>query len=376
MARSSTAGGGKVLVLVGTRKGAFILSSDKSRRKWSVSGPHFSDWSVFHMAYDGRDGGTVFAATNSEIWGPEVQRSSDLGQTWQKSAQGPRFAEGKGLSVKRVWHISPGRESEPGVVYAGVEPAALFRSQDGGSTWAEVEGLTAHPSREKWQPGNGGLCLHSIVLDLSHRERMWVGISAVGVFGTVDGGRSWRPMNKGVRADFMPDRYPELGQCVHKMLSPTARPDSLYQQNHCGVYRSADGGESWQDISEGLPSRFGFVLGLHSQDPDTLYVVPEDTALGDSVGGVFRIVSEARLRVFRSRNGGQDWEPLTRGLPQEKAYLHLLREGMATDSLDPCGIYIGTTTGQVFYSRDNGDSWELMADLLPPINSVSCGVVG
>jgi photosystem II stability/assembly factor-like uncharacterized protein len=205
---------------------------------------------------------------------------------------------------------------------------------------------------------------------------MWVGISAAGTFATTDGGKTWSYANKGVRADFNPDRYPEFGQCVHKMLAPPARRGALYQQNHCGVYRSDNGGKEWQDISQGLPSRFGFVLGLHSQDPDTLYVVPEDQAVGDEGGGMLRYASEAKFRVYRSRNGGQDWQPLTRGLPQRHAYLHVMREGMATDSLDPCGIYVGTANGQVFYSRDDGDHWELLVEYLPQINSVSCGLVG
>jgi hypothetical protein len=204
---------------------------------------------------------------------------------------------------------------------------------------------------------------------------MWVGISAVGVFGTGDGGRSWRTLNRGVPADFQPDRYPEFGQCVHKLLVHPARPQVLIQQNHCGVYRSDSGGDDWQDISAGLPSRFGFVLGLHAHDPNTIYVLPEDTALGDEVGGGKRYVTDARFRVYRSRNGGRDWVPLTQGLPQEDAYLHVMREGMATDRLDPCGVYVGTSTGQLFCSRDDGDNWELLLDHLPPINSVSCGLV-
>jgi hypothetical protein len=375
MARNPTVAKTKVLVMVGTRKGGFILSSDESRKRWAVSGPHAQGGEVFHMAYDHRNG-SMFAAVNYFIWGPQLQISHDLGQTWSDPVKQPRFTGQGGQTVKRIWHVEPGRDIEPNVLYAGVEPAALFKSADGGETWREVEGLSQHPTREKWQPGNGGLCLHSMVLDPLHGKRMWVGISAVGVFGTLDKGANWQPMNKNVRADFQPDRFPEFGQCVHKLLSPAARPNVLYQQNHCGVYRSDNGGDDWQDISEGLPSRFGFVLGLHSHDPDTLYVLPEDKALNGEVGGMNRFVTDAKFRVFRSRNGGADWEPLTRGLPQKNAYLHAMREGMATDSLDPCGIYVGTTAGKVFYSRDDGDTWELLAEDLPPINSVSCGVVG
>jgi hypothetical protein len=216
-----------------------------------------------------------------------------------------------------------------------------------------------------------------MVLDPRDSQKMWAGISAVGVFGTEDGGKSWQPMNQGVRADFLPDKFPEFGQCTHKLLSPNQRPDTLYQQNHCGVFRSDSAGKDWVDITQGLPSRFGFVLGLHSQDPDTLYVLPEDQVSQDGdIGGGQRYVTDAKFRVYRSRNGGEDWEALTNGLPQKDAYLHILREGMATDSLDPGGIYVGTTTGQIFYSRDDGDTWELLIDYLPPINSLECGVAG
>ena len=366
---------GDVLVLVGTRKGAFLLTSDDSRTHWSLSGPHCEGGDVFHKVYDQRDGGTIFSAVNYMVWGPEVQMSDNLGRTWTDPTEQPRFTGDTGLAVERVWHIEAGGPAEPGTIYAGIEPAALFKSADGGITWREVSGLSGHPTRSQWQPGLGGLCLHSIVLDPTQQERMWVGISAVGVFGTVDAGATWDPMNHGVRADFLPDRYPQFGQCPHKLLAHDAKPDTLFQQNHCGVFRSDTGGQEWVDISEGLPSRFGFVLGLHPKDPNTLWVIPEDRALGDTIGGGMRFVTDAKFRVYRSRSAGADWEPLTNGLPQTNAYLHVMREGMATDSLDSCGIYVGTTTGQVFYSRDNGDSWGLLVEHLPPINSVECGVV-
>lgn len=220
----------------------------------------------------------------------------------------------------------------------------------------------------------GGLCLHSIIVDGRQPGRMWVGISAVGVFGTTDAGETWETMNGGVRADFLPGRFPDFGQCPHKVLAAAGGAGVLYQQNHCGVYRSGNGGKDWQDITQDLPSRFGFVLGRHPQDPDTLFVLPEDQAVGEEVGGGLRYVSEGKFRVYRSRNGGQDWEPLTRGLPQGNSYLHALREGMSTDALDPCGVYLGTTTGQIFYSRNDGGDWEMLVDQLPPINSVDCGV--
>ncbi len=362
----------QVGLLVGTRKGAFILTSDDSRKSWTTSGPFSAGGDVFHAVYDSRGNGSVWLAVNNPVWGAQLQVSHDLGETWSDPKQGPRFDPGNELTLNRIWHIEPGHQDEPNVMYAGAEPASLFKSKDGGDTWYEVTGLTDHPTRERWQPGFGGLCLHSMVLDPTAKERMWVGISAVGVFGTDDGGESWQTMNKGVRADFMPDRFPEFGQCPHKMLAHPSSPDVLYQQNHCGVFRSDDRGGEWVDVSEGLPSRFGFVFGVHSQDPETIYVLPEDSAVGDETGGGMRYMSDARFRIYRSRNGGGDWEPLTDGLPQKNAYLHVMREGMATDSLDPCGIYVGTTTGQIFYSRDDGDSWDLLMDYLPPISSLEC----
>ncbi len=375
MAQGSSGRNGDALLLIGTRKGAFILSSDGARKSWEVSGPHYAGSEVFHLIYDPRGGGALFAAVNHLIWGPQIQRSHDLGESWVSSTEPPRIAGKDSPTIKNVWHIEPGRESEDGVLYAGVDPAALFRTEDGGSTWQEVAGLSNHPTREQWQPGLGGLCLHSIVLDPSQPDRMWVGISAVGVFGTTDAGETWQTMNQGVRADFLPDRFPDFGQCPHKLLTHKDRPELLYQQNHCGVYRSDSAGDGWQDVTDGLPSRFGFVLGLHPRDPDTIYVVPEDQVLGEDVGGGMRYVTDAKFRVYRSRDGGRAWEPLTRGLPQNNAYLHVMREGMAIDGHDPCGIYVGTTSGHIFYSRDDGDNWELLVEHLPPILSVECGIV-
>ena len=369
------ANGGDIILMVGTRKGAFLLTSDQARRNWSVSGPHHAGNDIYHIAYDERESGTLFAGINDPIWGPEIQRSHDLGATWLKAAQNPRFAEVRSDSVNRIWHIEPGRPGEPEVVYAGVDPAALFKSEDGGETWGEVESLTAHPTRDLWEGGFGGLCLHSMALDPTDIDRMWVAISAVGVFGTEDGGTSWSTMNAGVRADFLSDPFPEFGQCPHKLLSHPSMPERLYQQNHCGFFRSENGGREWRDLSEGLPSRWALPLGIHSNDADTVYVVPEDKAVDGEVGGGRRYVTDAKFRVYRSRNAGNDWEPLTDGLPQRNAYLHVMREGMATDSMDECGIYVGTTTGQIFYSRDDGDTWELLIDYLPPINSVDCGTV-
>ena len=310
---------GDIILLVGTRKGAFLLTSDRARRSWEVSGPLHAGSDVFHMAYDGREGGTILAAINSPVWGPEIQRSHDLGATWLNAGRNPRFAESRNGTVDKVWHIEPGRPGEPGVVYAGVSPAALFKSQDCGDMWTEVESLTAHQTHNLWQPGFGGLCLHSMELDPTDADRMWVAISSVGVFGTEDGGASWSTMNAGVRADFAPDPFPQFGQCPHKMLAHPSMPERLYQQNHCGFFRSDDAGEQWLDLSDGLPSRFGFVMGVHSTDPDTVYVVPEDKGLDGEVGGGVRYVTDAKFRVCRSRNAGTDWEPLTNGLPQGNA---------------------------------------------------------
>ena len=375
MTNGPIAANGNLLVLLGTKKGCFVISGDPSRKNWKLAGPYSAGAEVFHAVYDPRGPGTVFTAVNHMIWGPQVQISNDLGESWVSAAQSPRFTDESDRTVSQLWHIKPGRQDEPDVLYAGVNPAALFKSEDSGETWHEVTGLTGHPTRSKWQPGLGGLCLHSIVLDPRNLDRIWVGISAVGVFGASDGGRAWDTMNRGVRADFLPDPFPEFGQCPHKVLAHPEKPNVLYQQNHCGVFRSDAGGDGWTDITGDLPSRFGFVLGLNSQDPDTIYVLPEDEALGESVGGGMRYVTDGKFRVFRSRNRGEDWEPLTNGLPQENAYLHVLREGLATDSLDPCGIYIGTSTGQLFYSRDAGDSWQLMMDNLPPILSVEAALL-
>ena len=371
-----------LLVLVGTRKGAFILTGDRSRQRWKVTGPYNPGTDTYHLTFDSRAGGRIFAASNSMWFGPQIEYSDDFGKTWEQATEQPRFhgkpeyAEHDGPTVSNIWHIEPGRHTERGALYAGVQPAALFKSTDSGATWHELGGLGKHPTRSEWMPGFGGLCLHSIALDPQLTDRMWVGISAAGVFRTDDGGETWQPTNRGVRADFNPaDPLPEWGQCPHKLLSHPATPGLLYQQNHCGVFRSDDYGDQWTDITEGLPSRFGFVLGLHHTDPQTLFVLPEDEVLGSDVGGGIRYVSGARFRVFRSRSGGQDWKPLTNGLPQEHAYLHVLREGMASDTLDPMGIYVGTVNGQIFYSRDEGDNWELMIENLPPINSVEVAVL-
>ena len=354
----------EVNVLLGTRKGAFILQSNTRRRTWKIIGPLLKGTSVFHMSFDKRDGKTIYAAVNSGHFGPTVEVSRDFGKTWSNAEKPPRFPENSGLSVENVWHVEPGLADEPDVVYAGVAPAALFRSGDRGKSWDLNENLNNHPTRSEWQPGAGGLCLHSIVLDPSNQKRMYVGISAVGVFKTEDGGKTWITKNKNVRADFAPNKYPEFGQCVHKLVMDPNKPTSLYQQNHCGVYRSEDAAESWVEISAGLPSGFGFPMAVHPHDSDRFYVVPEE-------GDFFRAAPNKKFAVYETRNAGRVWKKRSKGLPAENAYTGCFREGLATDDLDPAGVYVGTRMGQLFHSPDEGNSWRLVAEWLPPIHSVS-----
>lgn len=378
-----------VKVMVGTRKGGFIFTSDMDRKKWSVSDVLFKGWTMMHMMMDPRDG-RMHTSLSHFVYGPSTHYSDDLGKTWTQAAVIPAFPRpsrsgrpagtpeeafsGKPIpdtpeQVIQVWNITPGRAEEPGVLYAGIQPASLFKSTDRGESWALVEGLYDHPHRGQWMPGAGGLCLHTIVLDPRDTNRLYVAISAAGVYRSDDNGQTWQPRNKNVRADFMGEsNFPEYGQCVHKLdLHPT-RPDVLFQQNHCGVYRSDNRGDDWVDIGEGhLPSRFGFPIAVHPHEPQTIYVVLEESdEYRMSVGGQFA--------VWRSRDAGESWERRTDGLPKN-AHLVVLREALATDTLDSVGIYAGTDTGQLFYSRDGGDSWEILADYLPPILSVETAVV-
>jgi len=355
-------------VLAGTKKGAFIFQSDLRRRRWKMSGPFFENSPVFHMAFDDRDGKTMYAAVNSGHFGPTIHRSKNYGRSWENSRNPPRFPESSGLKVENIWHVEPGHVNEPRVVYAGVDPAALFRSEDGGDSWVFNENLNNHPTRPKWEPGNAGLCLHSIVIDPSNRKRMYLGISAVGVFKTVDGGETWTLKNKNVRADFMPNKYPEFGQCVHKLVMDPKKPSNLYQQNHCGVYRTEDGAENWVEVSRGLPSDFGFPAASHPHKSDAFYVVPEE-------GDFFRVAANRELAVYGTSNAGKTWKKLNRGLPNKNAYLGCYREGLATDRLDPAGLYVGTRMGHLFHSADEGKSWHLLAEWLPPIYSVSTATI-
>ncbi len=338
----------KTIVLAGTKKGLFLLTS-AARRRWSLSGPHLTGREINHATYDPRTG-RIYATSNDAWFGSEIAWSPNLGKKWESAKRNPAFDKKAKLKLDRIWHIEPGRVKEKKVLYAGVAPAALFRSEDGGKTWGEIKTLTAHPSRSRWHPGAGGLCLHSIVVDPTDGLRMFVGISAVGVFRTEDGGKTWNVANKGTRAEFMPNKYPEFGQCVHKLLLADGGRSVLFQQNHCGVYRSADGGQNWQEISLGLPSDFGFPLAIHPHERETIYVIPLK-------GAEFRCPPDNKLRVYRSTNGGRKWQAL------------------AVDSRDPAGVYFGTNTGKLFASRDDGDSWQTIAENLPPIYSVATAEV-
>ncbi len=376
-----------VRVLVGTRKGGFIFTSDKDRKKWSVSDVLFKGWNIMHIVMDPRDK-RLYAAFTHFVFGTGVQYSDDMGQTWTQSPNPPKFTRpsasgrpggtpeeaysGKPLpttpeEVLKVWNIEPGPADEPNVLYAGVQPASLFKSTDRGESWTINESLYDHPQRGQWNPGAGGLCLHSIVLDPRDKNRMYVAVSAAGVYRTEDGGKTWQPRNKNVLADFEAKTYPEFGQCVHKLALHPSQPDVLFQQNHCGVYRSDDRGDDWIDVGQDkLPSRFGFPIVVHPHEPKTIYVMLEES-------DQFRMSVDNQVAVWRSRNGGEDWQRITTGLPSH-SHVVVLREAMAADNLQPAGLYAGTDTGQLFYSRDDGDTWEVLADFLPPIQSVEVAV--
>jgi photosystem II stability/assembly factor-like uncharacterized protein len=353
----------KIALLVGTPKGAFILDGNASRSEWQVRGPLCEGWPIHDISVDPKSG-ALLAGGGSPWYGAAVWRSEDLGETWTHSSEGMTYGD-DGPKVKTVWNVT----ASNGTIYAGVEPAGLFRSTDAGATWEHVEGLTKHPTRDRWEPGNGGLILHSIVPHPEDHDRVWVGISAVGAFETRDGGRSWETRNKGVRADFNPeDKYPEFGQCVHKLVMAADGGEHLYQQNHCGVYRSSDGGLQWEEITEGLPSDFGFPMAAHPRDPKTVWTIP----LTHPEEG--RMMPEAAAAVWRTHDGGNSWTRSGDGLPQEHAFVGVLREAMAVDHLDPVGVYFGTSTGQLYGSADEGRTWSLLADHLPPVWSVEATV--
>ncbi|OFV99756.1 MAG: hypothetical protein A3H28_07560 [Acidobacteria bacterium RIFCSPLOWO2_02_FULL_61_28] len=359
---------GDAVLLVGTTKGAFLLSANAARRRWEVSGPHFPGHIVYALAYDGRAGRRrIWLSSFNWAYGTTLRASDDFGQTWTNPESHPiKFPEDTGQALKQIWQIAVGRAEEPEKMYCGVEPAALFESNDAGQSWSLVRGLFDHPHRPHWNPGNGGLCLHTVLPDPSNPKRIHIAISAAGVYRTDDGGKSWKVRNKGIRADFQPVKYPEFGQCVHKVVRHPSRPDRLFLQNHGGLYRSDDGGDSWKDIGKGVPSDFGFPIVMHPHDPDTAYVVPLEQEM--------RCGPEGKLRVYRTRNAGRSWEPLTRGLPQKNAYETVLRDGMANDTLDPAGIYFGTRSGKLFGSANDGNSWRLILEGLPPITCVKACV--
>lgn len=361
---------GDVVVIAGTTKGVFLFRSDASREKWELGGPYLQGQSVYAAGYDGRaDRHRVWVSSSTMHWGTVLRSSDDFGSTWSEPEAYPiKFPADSTDTLSQIWQIVPGGPSEPDTLYCGVTPAALFVSRDAGESWSLVRGLYDHPHRATWMPGNGGLCLHTILPAASNTERMFVAISTGGVYRTDDGGKTWGPRNQGVRAEFMPDKYPEYGQCVHKIARHPAHPDRLYLQNHWGLYRTEDGGDSWKDIAGNVPSDFGFAMAADSNSPDTVYIVPLQS-------DEFRCTPDGRLRVYRTRDGGGAWEPLTKGLPQEHAFETVLRDGLTTDSLSPTGVYFGTRSGKLFGSREAGDSWQTIVDGLPPVLTVKTTVV-
>ncbi|HEX3575583.1 MAG TPA: sialidase family protein [Rhodopila sp.] len=355
----------RVLTLLGTKKGAFILESDAARQDWSLRGPFCETWPMNHVIADPTTG-TIYAGGGNEWFGPAVWKSTDLGATWTHSSNGLAYDSGED-AIKSVWSLA----ARDGRLYAGVQPAGLFSSDDGGESWTHVAGLRDHPTRPKWQPGGAGLILHAIIPHPQDPDRMWIGISAVGVFYTQDGGKTWEPRNTGTRCDYLPEaeRYPEFGQCVHCVVMAPNQPERLYQQNHCGMYRSDDGGKNWHSIEAGLPSSFGFPAVAHPRDPSTLFLMPLN---GDIAG---RYVPDGKAAVWRTRDGGREWEAKRAGLPQENAFIGVLRQAMATDRLEPAGVYAGTSSGTLYASADEGETWRGIAQHLPTILSVETLVV-
>ncbi len=382
-----------VRVLVGTKKGAFILTADGKRQSWNVSGPHFAGWEIYHMKGSPVDPDRIYASQTSAWFGQIIQRSSDGGQTWETPGgeampdpAGPPSGESNNFAYdassktghpltthqwydgtqhpwefKRVWHLEPSL-TDPDFVYAGVEDAALFKTTDGGTTWHELSALRGAEG-EKWAPGAGGMGLHTILLDPSNENRIYVAISSAGAFRTDDGGATWKPINRGLRSEYIPDPNAEVGHCVHRIAMHPARPEVLFMQKHWDIMRSDNAGDEWHEVSGNLPTDFGFPIEVHAHEPETIYVVPLKS---DSE----HYPPEGKLRVYRSRTGGNDWEALTNGLPQENCFVNVLRDAMAVDTLDECGIYFGTTGGQIYASADGGNNWRPIVRDLPAVYSV------
>jgi photosystem II stability/assembly factor-like uncharacterized protein len=362
-----------VRVLVGTRKGAFILTADAKREKWVVSGPHFAGWEIYHLKGSPADPNRLYASQSTGWFGQLIQRSNDGGKTWEQVDHKFAYDGIPGThqwydgtphpwEFKRVWHLEPSL-TDPDTVYAGVEDAAFFRSTDGGKNWGELSGLRGHGSGPKWQPGAGGMCLHTIILDPSDPQRIFIAISAAGAFRSDDSGQTWKPINNGLYSQYIPEPRAEVGHCVHHVAMHPSRPGVLFMQKHWDVMRTDDAGENWREISGNLPTDFGFVIDIHAHEPETIYVVPIKS---DSE----HYPPDGKLRVYRSRTGGDEWEALTNGLPQSDCYVNVFRDAMAVDSLDSCGIYFGTTGGQVYASSDAGDNWAPIVRDLPAVLSV------
>jgi photosystem II stability/assembly factor-like uncharacterized protein len=362
-----------VRLLVGTKKGAFVLTSDGKREKWDVSGPHFAGWEMYHLKGSPADANRIYASQTSGWFGQQVQRSDDGGKTW--NPMGNKFlydgvpgthqwydGTAHPWEFKRVWHFEPSL-TDPDTVYAGIEDAALFTSTDGGQNWTELSGLRKHGTGPKWQPGAGGMGLHTIILDPSNEQRMWIAISAAGAFRTDDGGQSWKAINQGLRSEYIPDPNAEVGHCVHHVCMHPEKPGTLFMQKHWDVLRTDNAGDQWVEVSGNLPTDFGFVIDVHAHEPETIYVVPIK-----SDGEHFPL--DGALKVYRSKTGGNEWEPLTKGLPQSNCFVNVLRDAMSVDQLDKCGLYFGTTGGQVYASNNAGDSWNAIVHDLPAVYSV------
>lgn len=359
---------GTILLLVGTKRGLFLLSSS-DRKTWEIKESELGRNRIYFATLDQRQGGQrIFATDNGDFFGTYLRYSDDFGQNWQEPQEGIQFSAESGQKLINIWTIEPGRLNEPGTVYAGIDPASLWVSTDSGEHWSINEALANHPTHEDWNPGAGGLCLHTIIADPTNSSRMWIGISSVGCMRTDDGGQSWVFANKNTRADYLPDKYPEYGQCIHRLVQHTQQPDVLYQQNHCGIYKSLNAGDDWIDIQHELPSDFGFPIALDPHHPETVFTIVESQWGRHNVSEHFT--------VYRTTDGGESWQVMTEGLPGGAGVrLGVLRHGMCTDTLDPCGVYVGTNTGQIFASTDRGDSWSLIADFLPSVYSVQAFVI-